>query len=443
MPIWDSSECERLVEAAIAGATARYVYWASAPGWVNRLEPTAIVKLDKDFNRLVKDEFGVRYRETAGSTRAHVWYPSAEVLLGLMEQQREDLRLDLVAGVEFAPGQPSVFKGPEASGGRMLLNTWHEPMRCASASMTSPRLFEAHVRYLCNEDEAAADHLLDWIAHLVQRPAERVNHAVLIVSKAQGVGKSMLGDVVGLLAGESNRAATTASILNSGFDGLTTGKLVVQVDEVRELGNWKLAELLKSKITEERLPVNIKYGPQTIVRNFTRWLMFSNHLDALSLTEGERRYFVVECKQQPRDGAYYGRLADELMTPAGIEGVRRWLSVRDLSRFKPKASPPLTEAKSAMIEANENPLVDYLRSALEDGSLRTALGSRVRLETKEFSGAALQDVLRTTNFAHHAKNTSELGEAMRKVGFTHHRNSRGRFWRFPASHPIEPMTDEY
>ena len=71
--------------------------------------------------------------------------------------------------------------------------------------------------------------------------------------------------------------------------------------------------------------MNIKYGPQTIVRNFTRWLMFSNHIDALSLKEGERRFFVVECKQQPKDGAYYGgwRRADDAK---GIEGVRRWLS---------------------------------------------------------------------------------------------------------------------
>ena len=260
---------------------------------------------------------------------------------------------------------------------------------------------------------------------------------------AQGVGKSMLGDVVGLLAGESNRASTTAGILNSGFDGLTTGKLVVQVDEVREAGNWRLAESLKSKITEERLPVNIKYGPQTIVRNFTRWLMFSNHVDALSLKEGERRFFVVECKQQPQGGAYYGRFADELMTPAGIEGVRRWLLVRDLSRFKPKASPPVTEAKAAMIDASENPLVDYLRSALEDGSLRMALGSRVSVETQEFSGAALQDVLRATNFAQHAKNTSELGDAMRKVGFGQRRTSYGRFWRFPSSHPVEPRAGEF
>jgi Family of unknown function (DUF5906) len=443
LPIWGSSACEKLVEEAFAGATAKYVYWASAPGWVNRIEPTAIIKLDKDFNRLLKDEFGVRYRERPASRKARVWYPSADELLSLIERDRDDVRLDRVAGIEFAPGQPSVFKGPEASGGKMLLNTWHEPMRCASASMASPRLFEAHVRYICNGDEAVADHLLDWVAHLVQRPGERVNHAVLIVSKAQGVGKSMLGDVVGHLAGESNRASTTAGILGSGFDGLTTGKLVVQVDEVREAGNWKLAESLKSKITEERLPVNIKYGPQTIVRNFTRWLMFSNHIDALSLQEGERRFFVVECKQQPREGAYYGKLAEDLLTPAGIEGVRRWLLVRDLSRFKPKASPPLTEAKAAMIESSENPLVDYLRSALEDRSLREALGHRVNVETQEFSGAALQDVLRTTNFAHHAKNASELGEALRKVGFTQRRTKAARFWRFPASHPIEPLADEF
>ena len=244
LPIWGSSECEKLVDGGYRGGDREVCILGECARLGQPARTYEIVKLDKDFNRLVKDEFGVRYRRQQRARRPASGTQARE-LLRLIEQESEDLRLDRVAGIEFAPGEPSVFKGPEASGGSMLLNTWYEPMRCASASMTSPRLFEAHVRYLCNGDEAAADHLLDWIAHLVQRPGERVNHAVLIVSKAQGVGKSMLGDVVGLLAGESNRASTTAGILNSGFDGLTTGKLVVQVDEVarRATGSWRSAQV--------------------------------------------------------------------------------------------------------------------------------------------------------------------------------------------------------
>lgn len=93
LAVWGSQECQWLVKEAFEKACAKYVYWASAPGWVNRIDPTAIIKLDKDFNRLVKDEFGFRYRETPTSTKARIWYPSAEDLLGLIDRDREDVRL--------------------------------------------------------------------------------------------------------------------------------------------------------------------------------------------------------------------------------------------------------------------------------------------------------------------------------------------------------------
>ena len=53
------------------------------------------------------------------------------------------------------------------------------------------------------------------------------------------------------------------------------GKLVVQVDEVYEAGNWDLANKLKPLITEPTVSANIKYGPQIEIENYARLLMFS------------------------------------------------------------------------------------------------------------------------------------------------------------------------
>ena len=48
------------------------------------------------------------------------------------------------------------------------------------------------------------------------------------------------------------------------------GKLVVQVDEVDEHGNMDLANRLKPILTEPTTSVNVKYGPQMVVKNFAR-----------------------------------------------------------------------------------------------------------------------------------------------------------------------------
>jgi phage/plasmid-associated DNA primase len=105
-------------------------------------------------------------------------------------------------------------------------------------------------------------HVLNFLAHLLQRPQERIGHALLITSEAKGIGKSTLGSVVRRLVGEQNSRVAQTKDLKSSFDGWLMGKLVVQVDEVYEAGNWDLANKLKPLITEPTVSANIKYGPQ-------------------------------------------------------------------------------------------------------------------------------------------------------------------------------------
>ena len=142
------------------------------------------------------------------------------------------------------------------------------------------------------------------------------------------------------------------------FNGTYAGKTAIVVHEIYEDGNFTLANSLKSKITEERMPVDVKYGRQYDVANFARWLMLSNNEAPLALSKDDRRFFAINCRSPPKDGAYYERWFSEVDTPEGVEGVRRWLLTRDLLRFKPKAPPPMTEARAAVIEASENPLED-------------------------------------------------------------------------------------
>ena len=70
------------------------------------------------------------------------------------------------------------------------------------------------------------------IAHLVQRPQERIAHALLLTSDAKGIGKSSLGKVIRALVGERNSRVAQTKDLKGQFDGWIVGKLVVQVDEI-------------------------------------------------------------------------------------------------------------------------------------------------------------------------------------------------------------------
>ena len=201
-------------------------------------------------------------------------------------------------------------------------------------------MFLEHLAYILDNDETAIEHVLNFLAHLVQRPQERIGHALLITSEAKGIGKSTLGTVVRRLVGEQNSRVAQTKDLKSSFDGWLMGKLVVQVDEVYEAGNWDLANKLKPLITEPTVSANIKYGPQIEIENYARLLMFSNHSAPLNIEDGDRRYFVFNSKAQPSEDDYYDRLYGYIETPEEMNAIYYFLNETRPLRLQPLPAAP-------------------------------------------------------------------------------------------------------
>jgi hypothetical protein len=310
---------------------------------------------------------------------------------------------------------------------RSELNLWRAPGWSGLKDAPAPTVFLDHVDYPFDGNREAIDHLLDYIAHLIQRPAERVSHALLITSRAKGIGKSTFGTIVRRLVGEQNSRVAQPKDLKAQFDGWLVGKLVIQVDEVYESGNWELANKLKPLITERTVSVNVKYGPQMEIENYARFIMFSNHTAPLDLEAGDRRHFVFESKAQPRDDDYYDRLHDFIENPKGMEAIYSFLMKRDLSAFKPHRRPPMTEAKQVVIEASRHPMHVYIREAVESGHL-AQLG-------REFSLDELQRLLQKDGYGSQSKNLKELGEALEAAGVSKVRKAtngtKRRLYRLP------------
>ncbi len=309
-------------------------------------------------------------------------------------------------------------------------STSGRPPWSADEHNEEPKTFLEHLAYVLDNDGPAIEHVLNFLAHLVQRPQERIGHALLITSEAKGIGKSTLGTVVRRLVGEQNSRVAQTKDLKSSFDGWLIGKLVVQVDEVYEAGNWDLANKLKPLITEPTVSANIKYGPQLEIENYARFIMFSNHSAPLNIEEGDRRYFVFNSKAQPRDDEYYDRLYGYIETPEAMEALYGFLMRRDLSSFNPFRRPPMTDAKRQIIAESEHPLHTYIIDAVVSGHFRRELGA-------EFSFDALARQLSKDGYGAQAKNTKEVGTALRLAGVTQVRKTAGdgkvRMYVLPAS----------
>ena len=98
----------------------------------------------------------------------------------------------------------------------------------------------------------------------------------------------------------------------------------------------------------------MKYGMKFREWNVCRWLLFSNHLQAIPLDEGDRRIEVVVNENKPKHEDYYTALYAALNDEGFINGIASFLKNRDISNFNPGRRAQMNTAKEMVIHATKS-----------------------------------------------------------------------------------------
>ena len=291
--------------------------------------------------------------------------------------QQQLQHVDMVRAV---PGQPPAVirdRGVE------IWNSWRG--RLLEPTYGSAGWFEAHVAYLCDDDPVITSAVLDWFAHLLANPGRKLMWALVIGSSRDGVGKSLLGQLMGNLV-EGTHFLTENDITEKYKDFMIDAELAV-CEEIRIDPTLNATDALKVYITEPRVQVRRFARPHEKIVNYCNFLMNTNHRDALPLRqEGERRYLVVFTDREPQEAAYYTRLAAHVREDAA--DVLGWALNRDLSRFNPYAPPPQTEHARRMSDLarppDEQVVVEAIRERADPFHFQAAFSMDVlqRLRTR-------------------------------------------------------------
>lgn len=262
---------------------------------------------------------------------------------------QKDARRESVMTRTFAPGQAIICKSPE---GMRAVNTWQPIKRWAPRSDIT--LFLDHLAYLFPELKER-EAFLDWLAHLEQKPGELPQYGWLHIAKHTGCGRNWLASVLARLwCGYVAPNVDLTKLLDSSFNGTLAGKLLAMVDEIQEGGNdnsYRYANQLKSIVNAEQRHINPKFKSQHVEFNACRWLVFSNHANALPIDTHDRRWRVVILNAPPRDVAVYAELYAALKDPEFINAVGVYLAERDIADFNPGERPPNSLAKQAVVKA--------------------------------------------------------------------------------------------
>ena len=216
------------------------------------------------------------------------------------------------------------------------------------------------------------EHLLNALAHKVQFPGHKINHAILM-GGAPGSGKDTLfapffWSIGG--KGKANCSLVKSEDLSSQW-GYALECEVMEIAELRQTearDRRALENVLKPIIAAppELLPVNRKGLHPYMALNRVFVVAFSNERAAISIPSEDRRWFCLwaEADRLPESEAVV--LWNWYEHRGGFAAVAAYLSSRDVSAWNPSAPPPMTEAKAIMVEHGmsgaESFLVNMIRS---------------------------------------------------------------------------------
>lgn len=216
-----------------------------------------------------------------------------------------------------------------------------------------------------------AEHIIQWLAHRVQRPGEKINHAI-VLGGSQGIGKDTVLEPIKHAVGPWNFAEVSPPQLLGRFNGFLKS-VILRMSEARDLGDvdrYALYEHTKPLIAAppDVLRVDEKNLREHAVMNVTGIIITTNHVDGVYLPADDRRHYVAWSELTKEDfSETYWRDLYVWYGSGGIGHVCAYLRTLDLSGlgFDPKAPPPKTAAWHRMVDAGRTPEDAEMADALD------------------------------------------------------------------------------
>jgi hypothetical protein len=237
---------------------------------------------------------------------------------------------------------------------------------------------EWHLKYaVCGGYENEYEYLLDWFAHLVQKPQEKPGVA-LVLQGGKGWGKSNVLSRLIRCFGPNTMVLSTAKQLSGDFNGHLHNKLAVIVEESYWSGDHKAEGPLKTLITDKEMSFEIKKETPFAGISYVRVMMITNNEWAVPVSNDERRYFIPTMsdaalvanrttKENPR-GDFFPKLFEE-MDLGGVQAFYHDMLKRDI-RGKNIFNAPITAKLSEQLTQTFTKEAAWLYDMLSKGSMR-------------------------------------------------------------------------
>jgi hypothetical protein len=225
-------------------------------------------------------------------------------------------RHQAVSQVVWAPGKPQLIVdyvvdegGWIERPGTVIANQYRPPT-LPHGDPTKAGPWIDHVRKVYPDD---ATHIICYLAHRVQRPWEKINHAI-VLGGPQGIGKDTLLEPVKRAVGPWNVKEVSPQQVMGRFNNFVKS-VILRISEMRDQGEtnrFALYEHLKVFLAAppDVIRVDEKYLPEQQVVNVCGVVITSNRQDSFYIPADDRRHYVAWTRltKDDFDDAHWNRL---------------------------------------------------------------------------------------------------------------------------------------
>ena len=264
------------------------------------------------------------------------------------------------------------------------------PTASDTLAPTSAALLETigkHLRLVCDSRDDIYDSLMVWLANVTLRPGKKIAWAPLIQG-AEGSGKSFMGFLIRKALGDdvyrdgdtgqvTVETAGHVSIVgpnelgnSGGFTDWAIGKAITILEEIYVTGGrkWDITNVMKNYLADPLVSITRKGAtPLADFPNVTNYIAFTNHRDAVPVTNTGRRWLVIFTttldsmlagRAHYMEHEYFPALWDALLdVPSG--DLMLWLSAW-LDKPLPRRAPMSAE-RAVMSEESDSDLTSAMR----------------------------------------------------------------------------------
>jgi len=197
-----------------------------------------------------------------------------------------------------------------------------------------------HIGYLTGGEEACREYVLNYLAHIIQKPGEKVPTYIAIYG-SQGTGKDILfGDLFAkrVLGEELAYVADKFTDIFTRFSTAWENRVFIWVTETGRKDFTDIYINLKAFTGTTTRTAEHKFETPYQTQNLCRVICSMNDTNGLSIPSNDRRTgcFIGSIMPVTRDPLYFTKLAAAVADPKVIRAFYEFFLERDITSFQPE-----------------------------------------------------------------------------------------------------------